>query len=271
VPSDVKKAYNSLAGYSYSYVSMYTQLIKAMFAAAVADRILLSSPCLSIKPLKAEAGTHRAIEEGERRLILQSGHRFTPAVMVMLYAGLRRGEVLALNVDRDVDFNAMTITVREAVRFDNNAPIISDPKTEAGKRTIPLLDVLAAVLRPIHCLVAPSSTGGLMSETSVKKAWSSYLVHLRTLGADQPVRIRMHDLRHSFCTMLYDAGIDIKTAMKWMGHADQTMTLRIYTHLTAEKEAAAANKLRHAVNDHLASGMQNGMQTQPDDAVNNAV
>ena len=268
VPSDVKKAYNSLTGYSYSYVSMYTQLVKAMFSAAVADRILLFNPCLSIKPPKAEAGTHRAISEGERQLILRSAHRFAPAAMTMLYAGLRRGEVLALNVDRDVDFAAMTITVREAVRFDANTPIIADPKTEAGKRTIPLLDVLADVLRPLHGLVAPSVSGGLMSETSVKKAWSSFL---RTLGGDPPVRIRMHDLRHSFCTMLYDAGIDIKTAMKWMGHADQTMTLRIYTHLTSEREAAAANKLRHAVNDHLKKDMQNDMQTVHDTPVSAAV
>jgi len=282
VPSDIQKAYNGLSGYSYSYISTYTQLVNGMFSAAVADRIILSNPCLSVKTPKANAGSHRAIEEWERQLILQSAHRFTPAVLTMLFAGLRRGEVLALNVGRDVDFKNMTITVSEAVRFDNNIPIISDPKTEAGKRTIPLLDILADVLQPIQGLVAPSASGTLMSESAVKKAWKSYVIHLETLlNSDikrwygnrkgqgeawlqdhpwQKIDLRTHDLRHSYCTMLYDSGIDIKTAMKWMGHADQTMTLRIYTHLTSEKEAASANKLRSKVNQKIRASMQKSMQ-----------
>lgn len=62
--------------------------------------------------------------------------------MVMLYAGLRRGEVLALDLDRDVDYFNHCIYVREAVRFDSNQPIITDPKTSAGVRTVPMVSVL---------------------------------------------------------------------------------------------------------------------------------
>ena len=58
--------------------------------------------------------------------------------------------------------------------------------------------------------------------------------------------IRAHDLRHSFCTMLYDSGVDLKTAMLWMGHADQTMTMQIYTHLTETRRKEAENALRSA-------------------------
>lgn len=48
----------------------------------------------------------------------------------------------------------------------------------------------------------------------------------------QTFDIRPHDLRHSFCTMLRDNGVDIKLAMRWMGHADEKMILRIYDHIT---------------------------------------
>ena len=58
---------------------------------------------------------------------------------------------------------------------------------------------------------------------------------------------------------LYDAGVDLKTAMKWMGHADQTMILRIYAYLTEEREKASAASLAKTVNDMLVS--QNVSQT----------
>ena len=258
VPSDVQQAYNAISGKSRSYVSKYTQLVKGLFASAVADRLILTNPCLQVKAPKSVAGTHRALEEWERDLILKSDHRFKPAVMCMLYAGLRRGEALAINIDRDVDFAAMTITVREAVRFEYGHPVLADPKTEAGSRTVPLLDILANELSGLHGLLAPSATGVLMSKTAFRRAWDSYLSHLSTL-AGKEVSIQAHDLRHSYCTMLYDSGIDMKTAQKWMGHADQTMTMRIYTRLTAEREEASARQLRAKVNEKLL-GMQNGMQ-----------
>lgn len=47
----------------------------------------------------------------------------------------------------------MTITVREAVRFEGNMYVLDDPKTEAGKRVIPMLDVLADVLQGMHGLI----------------------------------------------------------------------------------------------------------------------
>lgn len=258
VPSDVQQAYNAIAGKSRSYVSKYTQLVKGLFTAAVADRLILTNPCLLAKAPKSAAGTHRALEEWERDVILKSNHRFKPAVMCMLYAGLRRGEALAINIDRDVDFDAMTITVREAVRFEYGHPVLADPKTEAGARTVPLLDILANELSGLHGLVAPSSAGVLMTKTAFRRAWESYRQQLSVLAGIE-VSIQAHDLRHSYCTMLYDSGIDLKTAQKWMGHADQTMTMRIYTHLTAEREEASARQLRSKVNEKLRS-MQNGMQ-----------
>ncbi len=285
VPSDIQNVYNQRAGKSASYIRHLSQTVDAMFQSAVADRLISHNPCLSVKPPKGKAGTHRAIDDWERQLILQSigNHRFAPAVMVMLYAGLRRGEALALNIDRDVDFQSMTITVRQAVRFENNDPLIVSPKTESGERTIPMLDILASILAEQHGLLAKSANGHIMTETAFQCSWQSYISYLEQLqNGDskrwygrrsgqgesflkqhpwQSVTIQPHDLRHSYCTMLYNSGIDLKTAQKWMGHADQTMTMRIYTHLTAEREAASAQKLRENVNHQILFGMQNGMQT----------
>lgn len=51
------------------------------------------------------------------------------------------------------------------------------------------------------------------------------------------VKFTAYDLRHTFCTMLYDAGVDIKTAMAWMGHSDAQVTLNIYTHLSRTRKS----------------------------------
>ena len=44
------------------------------------------------------------------------------------------------------------------------------------------------------------------------------------------MKIRPHDLRHSYATTLRDAGVDVKLAIRWMGHTDEKMILRIYDH-----------------------------------------
>ena len=73
-------------------------------------------------------------------------------------------------------------------------------------------------------------------------------------AAGHDIIIRPHDLRVSYCTMLRDAGVDLKQAIIWMGHADEKMILRIYDQPGEEREIASKNRLEAAF------GMQNGMQ-----------
>lgn len=282
---DVQDFYNTAEGKSYSYICDMRDTIKGLFKFALADRIIQHDPTIKAKLPKGKKGTHRAITLLERELISKLDHRMRPAAMAMLYAGLRRGEAMALNIDRDVDFANKTITVRYAVRFpDQNHPAIVDPKTEAGARTIPLLDVLADELNGKHGLLIADASGNLMSEHAWSRAWESYLVKLSVLhngcakrwygktkehkaiiaaGVHLPpwedISIRPHDLRHSYCTMLYDAGVDLKTAQLWMGHADADVTMRIYTHLTAERQIKATKDLEKAAKNLY--GGQNGGQT----------
>ena len=52
-----------------------------------------------------------------------------------------------------------------------------------------------------------------------------------------------HQLRYTYATMLYDAGVDVKSAQKFLGHSDIRVTLKIYTHLFDDKEQAAVDVL----------------------------
>lgn len=82
------------------------------------------------------------------------------------------------------------------------------------------------------------------------RAWESFLKHLNECaggskgsGARKPVwvieNITPHMLRHTYATMLFDAGVDVKSAQRFLGHTDIEVTLSIYTHLTKYKEEQA--------------------------------
>ena len=62
-----------------------------------------------------------------------------------------------------------------------------------------------------------------------------------------------HDLRHTYATALYDAGVPVKAAQYFLGHADIRVTLDLYTHLSKEREAASRNQMVKYLDDWLDS------------------
>ena len=255
---DARSVYQHYAGYSQSTIKRSRMLFIALFDAAVENGIAARNPFRSkfAQPDKGTAGTHRVITPEERDLILTTPHRMRPGALVMLYAGLRRGEALAIDIDRDIDFQRRVIRVRQAVRYNGNRQIISSPKTAAGTRDVPLFPILAEALADAHGILIPSASGEPSTQTAFVRAWQSYMIAL-TAAAGHPVSIRCHDLRHTFCTMLRDSGIDMKLAMQWMGHADEKMILRVYDHVT---DLRVSENLKLASKTAFRS--QNGSQTQ---------
>ena len=276
VPNDILKVWTHYLDYSDSTIHRARMLYRAMFASAIENGYCRSNPVEkeSARPHKGTVGTHRAIEPWERDLILSTPHRMQGPAVLMLYAGLRRGEMLAFS---GKDVRKKSLCVNQAVRFDGNIPILTDPKTEAGKREIPIFAPLRPFLKDLNGYILSDAHGGLCTETVFTNAWadwkntmerklngcttqkrwyfieSSYRdrnprlfdrVHelLRQgkkeeadalrFSAWKEWTVRPHDLRHSFCVMLRDAGVDMKLAIRWMGHADEKMILRIYDHVS---------------------------------------
>lgn len=235
-PDDIKEVFSEhYLNYSASTIKRARMLFIAMFDAAVDSGYARTNPCRSknAQPHKGYAGTHRAITQEERQLIMDTDHRFRLGAMVMLYAGLRRGEALALTMD-DIDFERKVIHVTRAIRYDSNKPIMADPKTEQGTRDVPLFPPLEEALQGHKGYIMTSASGEVCTETAYSRGWESYNKALSDAAGEEVV-IRAHDLRHSFCTMLRDAGVEMKLAMQWMGHADEKMILRIYDHVTEER------------------------------------
>ena len=97
-----------------------------------------------------------------------------------------------------------------------------------------------------------------MTESAYQRAWDSYMSYLNECaggkmgsGRKQPVwvmeKFTAHQLRHTYASMLFDAGVDVKSAQKFLGHTDIEVTLSVYTHLSKFKEDTAID----ALNAHL--------------------
>ena len=257
--SDVQAWINTRAGLSASAIKKSAMTVKAVFRSACQDRLIPFSPCEKLEPPSGPSGTHEPLSEEQVAFITNhcTDHRFYYGAMLMLYAGLRRGEAMALRYDRDVDLEQLVIHVREAVHIDEDGTdfFLDAPKSDASVRDIPILPPLDTLLRsaPKSGLVLTSAAGELMTESAFSRCFESYIVHLEQalngvsrrwatqeqLDAWKTFPLRCHDLRHTFCSMLYDSGVDVKTAQLWMGHSDIMVTMRIYTHLSQRRQTAS--------------------------------
>ena len=189
----------------------------------------------------------------------------------MLYCGLRRGEVLALEW-KDIDYDKKVVMVRKAVTLRNGRPYLKGPKSEAGIRDVPvpdfLLDIFKSAPKPFS-LFCPSVSGELMTDVAYSRAWDSYehFLNLKAGGRDasrsHPKVVKIdhitaHMLRHTYASLLYEAGVDVKSAQRFLGHSDIETTLEIYTHLTKQKEEEAVKNL----NEHFGTRVYNKLREQ---------
>lgn len=291
VPSDIKSVYSEhYAGLSASYAKSARQLYCSLFDSAVADGLCRSNPARekTAKPHKGNKPKERVLAPQERRWIetLCTNHRAFPAVMAMLYAGLRPQEVKAMNIDRDVDFINNTITVRMTAHTDaQNAQkyaFSGDGKTELANRSIPLFLPLKQALKGKHGLLITSAHGEPVTKTTWRVAWRSYITEMETaingiqrrwygktkeqkrLAAEGKLPewidfdIVPYTLRHAFCAnVCRDAGVDLNTCRRWMGHADAQMILKVYDSVSEDRADAERKRV-----ENWLIGVQNGVQPE---------
>lgn len=260
----IKEFARKYENHSKSFVSKLRYDTQNIFKTARQNHLLTANPCEDVKWENAGEGSHRAIEEWERKLITDYWFVSNAGTwaMLMLYAGMRPGEALSLkwkHITKD------SIIITDARHFENDQPVFTDgkTKTKAGQRIVPMvppLRPLLAIRGDDEELVCKSATGKPITKSAYTKNWKSFMNHLENVyngrGPDaKGVRkdiidtwktlpeVHPYDLRHSYCSMLYDAGVDVKTAQYLMGHATLEVTLKIYTHLSERKKEHAYDKL----------------------------
>ena len=284
-PLQIKEVYSTeYKTASNSYIKAAKQLFCALFDSAVADGLCLANPARATKPHKGTEGGHRAITEQEREWINTycHDHRFYPAVITMLYAGIRPQEAKALTIEKAYDPKNGVLHITEtAHRAGNNQYEITEHgKTKNAIRDIPVFPPVDDALSGRTGLLIATARGRQITATTWRNAYESYKTCMETAingiskrwygrtkehkqildaGGKLPEWVEFtvvpYDLRHSFCTWGRDNGVELHTMIEWMGHADATMIMRIYDEVSDNRSKTEAEKLKKA-----AFRSQNGSQ-----------
>ncbi|WP_101696659.1 tyrosine-type recombinase/integrase [Clostridium minihomine] len=193
----------------------------------------------------------RALTIVEQKLIIATPHRARMGVLVMMLAGLRRGELIPLTWD-DIDLDALKISITKSAesKGSNRLFVKEGTKTSWGRVVdIPLdlaLELQKAKAVSMSKYVCPRVDGQMHTLMSWRRMWDSYITALcKVPGAEKTniQEITAHYLRHTYATLLYISGVDVLTASKLLGHANIKTTMSIYTHLDDMLKAKSVDKL----------------------------
>lgn len=172
------------------------------------------------------------------------GKKLEIPVLLGTTCGLRRGEIAALDLNKDVDFKKNTLTVNKAIsNNDKGEWVIKSTKTYSGTRTI---DVPEWVMEKLKA--AKESGYEFMKPDRIS---TDFARTCRKLGFS----IRFHDLRHYYASLMLSLGVPDKYAMARMGHATPNMLKNVYQHLMDDKD----KEVTLAINQHFET-MQHTMQ-----------
>ena len=272
---DVRLALVAASEKSNSVYRSVHMLYKAIFNSAVDSNIIDYSPCERISAKGGKPQKDKEALTDEQILKLLSAIKGLPPyvfVMIGLYAGLRREEILGLQWDSVyLDGDAPYISVRRAWHSEHNRPVIStELKTKAARRDIPIPKNLAECLREAKSkstsdFVVANSEGGPLSYTQFKRVWQ-YIVtrstkertYVRYINGQKitktvtPVlgekaahngnvvysldfQVTPHQLRHTYITNLIYASVDPKTVQYLAGHENSKITMDIYAKVKYNK------------------------------------
>lgn len=266
----LKDILNELAdnGYSQKTLKTVKDIASGVMQMAADERVVDYNVFASIKIPKTQKQStvsvnselahfdRRALSNAEQQWVLNTPHRAQTAAMIMMYAGLRRGELIPL-LWSDIDLDVGTISVNKSVeRVNNKLAVKSGGKTKSASRTVYIPKILADYLRTQEhnsLFVCTNTRGKMLSESAWARMWESYLITLdkqygvpkdkHTIKTLSIPRITPHWLRHTFISLMYLAGVDVLTAKEQAGHSDISTTLAIYTHLDEQYKHKNISKM----------------------------
>lgn len=249
-PLMVQKVLDDMANKSYSFSSIHK--VKTLFSivfdfAIVHNDIPINNFMSSIKmPKNAKKGKITAPPEFVRDKIFENASaEFGLWPLMLMCSGLRRGEQAAIK-PKDINFVADEIKLNRSIEYIHNQPHVKDTlKTEASESTVPILKRLKPYLMAACENLDPEAFlfggGKPYTETQIKKRWKKYCEQIG-------YTFKGHQLRHAYALLLYEAGVDVKTAQGLLRHADIRTTMNIYTEFSKKVTDKAVMKIDDYLN-----------------------
>ena len=269
--TDINRELSRMAAQGYSYKSIAGQksVLSLIWQYWCAEMDGDANPCTLLKlPQGLPQTKRRAPTEQEVADVKAHPEGFGLCPAIMMYAGLRLGEVMAL---QKKDLADGAIRVCKAVVWHNNCPELEEPKTDSAYRTVPILKPLQDALGRRLADLADDDFifGGAkpMTKSQYQNAWLQYCIsigHAHDSGKRYKTGKKSkdgaplyktimepdftaHQLRHEFASTLVQCGISPQVAKELMGHADILTTQRWY----AEAKASAVDEATQILNAHF--------------------
>jgi integrase len=227
---------------------------------ALRHKLVPRNVCALQRPPKVVSGEMHILtpEQVAGFAALLDGHEVAAAALTALFTGMRRGEVLSLDWG-NVDLDAKLIKVRRSLEeTDEGGLQFKPPKTKAGKRDITLPDIVIETLQAHRKRLLERrlqlGLGKLGKDDLVFPDWEGspqwpdrFSARWSELSRKLKLGVSFHELRHTHASQLIDAGVDVVTISKRLGHASPTITLSTYAHLFRKDDGKAADAINAAL------------------------
>ena len=242
----IEEAMTGWTGTTSTRIDALSVLSRLLDGAVRAHLVPLNQARLARRPRAEEATSlrSRALTAAEVPVLLESidDAHYKRYIAALVYTGMRANEATALRVE-DVDLAHRTIHVRRAFSIGSDGRGIELTPKSHKERAVPILTPLVASLNEAMVgkvrgdLVFTGPRGGRINASNVRRAvdWNTLRSKLHRND------LRIHDLRHTLATMLFDAGASANDVQAVLGHSSMQMTER-YSRARSDvaKRAAAA-------------------------------
>jgi integrase len=233
----------SAQGLAPATVVKASQILSKILSAAVDAKVIPVNPAANVdlptvertemmfvQPADIEALASAMVRQrNPHNHLAGAGPDYGPLVVTGCYSGLRVGELFALT-GADVDLLHRAITVRRIVTEVDGRLFHGPPKTDAGRRTVPIpqrvVDAVAPLMGAADALIFPASEGGYVR----LNGWRARYWKPATAAAGL-AGMRPHDMRHTAISLWLAAGADVKEIAQWAGHASVATVLDRYGHV----------------------------------------
>lgn len=273
--SDILRFYNSLSerGLKYSTIKAFNCMISPCLELAVDDDVIRKNPskgCLAEFSRDTDERIALTAQEQEALLDFVQQSRvysiYYPMIVFMIGTAVRCGEAIGLTW-RDVDFRNREISINHQLIYKKSTGkygfYADSPKTDSGVRIIPMTREVYKALADqrenqlskgwrttveiggYSDFVFSTKNGNPVMPGAVNNILLNIVNRYNRIRGDQIAlpHISAHNLRHTGCTRMSEAGVDPKVLQYIMGHSRIAVTMEVYNHVSSERNRKEMDKL----------------------------